>query len=108
MNVEPSFAKPNLSLVVAHREVLKKWRKLENSLRVARHSQTGSIGMDDSILGQLVELYNENANMWQAEKLVNYNFSKDGKDAQSYTVLIKHNDESIYGTTLPDEYIRFA
>jgi hypothetical protein len=29
-------------------------------------------------------------------------------DAQSYTLLIKHNGESIYAITLPDEYIRFA
>ena len=70
-------------------------------------SQTGSIGMDGSFVGQLVEIYNENANIWQTEKLVNYNFSKDVKDAQSYTLLIKHNDESI-SRTLPDEYIRFS
>ena len=38
LDVEPSFAKPNLSLVVTHREALKKWRKLENSLRVAQHN----------------------------------------------------------------------
>ena len=37
LNVEPSFAKPNVSIVVAHREALKKWRRLENSLRVAPH-----------------------------------------------------------------------
>lgn len=37
LNVEPSFAKPNLSIVVAHREALKKWRRLENSLHVAQH-----------------------------------------------------------------------
>jgi hypothetical protein len=38
LSVEPSFVKCNLSLVVAHREALKKWRKLENSLRVAQHN----------------------------------------------------------------------
>jgi hypothetical protein len=53
-------------------------------------------------------LYNENANIWQARKLVNYNFSKDGKDAQSYTLLIKHNNESKSGITLPNDYIIFA
>ena len=37
LNVETSFAKLNLSIVVAHREALKKWKKLENSLRVAQH-----------------------------------------------------------------------
>ena len=38
LNAKPSFAKPNLSLVVAHGEALKKWRCLENSLRVAQHN----------------------------------------------------------------------
>ena len=38
LSVEPSFAKSNLSLVVAHREAFKKWRKLESSLRVAQHN----------------------------------------------------------------------
>ena len=38
LDVEPSFAKPNVSLVVAHQEALKKWRKLKNSLRVAQHN----------------------------------------------------------------------
>ena len=38
LDAERSFAKPNLSLVVAHREALKKWRKLENNLRVAQHN----------------------------------------------------------------------
>ena len=37
MNVETSCAKPNLSIVVAHQEALKKRRKLENDLRVAQH-----------------------------------------------------------------------
>jgi hypothetical protein len=64
--------------------------------------------MDGSFVGQLVELYNENVNIWQLGKLVNYNFSKDGKDAQSYTLLLEHNGESISGITLPYEYIRFA
>ena len=41
-------------------------------------------------------------------KLVTYNFSNEGKDAQSYTLLIEHNGKSISGMTLPDEYIRFA
>ena len=71
-------------------------------------SQTGSIGMVGTFVGQLVELYNKNANIWQSGKLVNYNFSEDGKDAQSYTLLIEYNGEFIYGITLPDEYIRFA
>ena len=38
LNVEPSFVKSNLSLVVVHQEALKKWRILENSLRVAQHN----------------------------------------------------------------------
>jgi hypothetical protein len=38
LKVEPSFAKPNLSLVVADWEALNFLRKLENSLRVAQHS----------------------------------------------------------------------
>ena len=65
--------------------------------------------MDGSFVGQLVEVFNENANIWQARKLINYNFLKDGKDAQSYTLLIlEHNGESISGIILPDEYIRFT
>ena len=38
LDTKSSFAKPNLSLVVAHREALKKWRKLDNSLHVAQHN----------------------------------------------------------------------
>ena len=88
-------------------------RKLKNLINcgnaiIRGKSETGSIGMDGSFVGQLVEVYNENANIWQAGKLVNYNFSKDGKDAQSYTLFIEHNGESISGITLPDKYIRFA
>ena len=37
LNVETSFAKPNLSIVVAHREASKKWKKSENGLYVAQH-----------------------------------------------------------------------
>ena len=44
-------------------------------------SQTSSIGMDNFYVKDMVELYNENANIWQLEKLVNYNFSKNMKDA---------------------------
>ena len=44
-------------------------------------SQTNSIGMDNFYVKDMVELYNENANIWQLEKLVNYNFSKNMKDA---------------------------
>ena len=50
---------------------------------VRSESQTSFIGIDGSFVEQLVELYNENANIWQLKNLVNYNFSKDGKDAQS-------------------------
>ena len=88
-------------------EQIKEYHNCGNVI-IRGESQTGSIGMDGSFVGRLVEVYNKNANIWQAEKLVNYNFSKDGKDAQSYTVLIEHNGESISGITLPDEYIRFA
>jgi hypothetical protein len=88
-------------------EQIKECHNCGNAI-IRGESQTGSIGMDGSFVGQLVEVYNENANIWQAGKLVNYNFSKDGKDAQSYTLLIEHNGESISGITLPDEYIRFA
>ena len=88
-------------------EQTKKCHNCGNAI-VRGESQTGSIGMDGSFVGQLVELYNENANIWQPGKLVNYNFSKDGNDAQSYIILLEHNGESIYGITLPDEYIRFA
>ena len=38
LNAKPLFAKANFSLVVAHWEALKKWRKLKNSLRVAQHN----------------------------------------------------------------------
>jgi hypothetical protein len=34
-------------------------------------SQTGSIGMDGSFVGQMVEVYNNNANIWQVGKFVN-------------------------------------
>jgi hypothetical protein len=71
-------------------------------------SHTGSIGMDGSYVGQMVELYNENANVWELGKLVTYNFSNEGKNAQSYTFLIEHRGKSISGITLPDEYIRFV
>ena len=37
LNVETSFATPNLSIVVAHREAVKKWKKSENGLRVTQH-----------------------------------------------------------------------
>ena len=60
-------------------------------------SQTSSIGMDNSYVKEMVELYNKNANIWQFRKLVNYIFSQDMKDAQSYTILIEHNDKSILG-----------
>ena len=33
-------------------------------------SHTGSIGMDGSLVGQMVEIYNENANVWELGKLV--------------------------------------
>ena len=39
--------------------------------------------------------------------LDNEDIDKD-YDAQSYTLLVKHNGESIYAITLPNEYIRFA
>ena len=64
--------------------------------------------MDGAYVGKMVELYNENTNLWQLGKLVNYNFSKEGLNAQSYTILIQDNENSISGITLPDEYIRFA
>ena len=85
-------------------EQTKECHNCKNAI-VRGESQTGFIGMDGFFVGQLVELYNENANIWQTRKLVNYNFSKD---AQSYTLLIEHNGESISGITSPDEYIRFA
>ena len=54
-----------------------------------------------------MKVYNENVNIWQTRKIVNYNLSKDAKNVQSYTLLIKHNGESISGMTLADEYIIF-
>ena len=93
--------------VLCNEEQIKECHNCENAI-IWGESQTGSIGMDGSFVGQLVEVYNENTNIWQAKKLVNYNFSKDMKDVKSYTLLIEHNDESISGITLPDEYIRFA
>ena len=88
-------------------EQIKECHNCGNAI-IQGESQTGSIGMDGSFVGQLVEVYNENANIWQVGKLVNYKFLKDGKDAQSYTLLMEYNGESIYGITLPDKYIRFA
>lgn len=41
--------------------------------------QTSSVGMEGSYVGKMVELYNENRNIWQLSKLVNYNFLKDEK-----------------------------
>lgn len=47
--------------------------------------KTSSIGMEGLYFGKMVELYNENTNILQLSKLVNHNFSKDKKNAQSYT-----------------------
>ena len=58
-------------------------------------SHTGSIGMDGSFVRQMVEIYNENANVWELGKLVTYNFSNEGKHAQFYTLLIEHNGNFI-------------
>lgn len=61
--------------------------------------------MDNSYIGKMVELYNENSNTWQLGKLGNYNFSKDQKDATSYTTLMHHNGKSISNITLSNEFI---
>ena len=90
--------------LLCDREQTKECYNCGNTI-VQGESQTSSIGMDGLFVGQLVELYNKNVNICQSGKLVHYNFSKD---AQSYILLIEYNGESIYGITLPDEYISFA
>ena len=50
---------------MCNEEQIKECHNCENAI-IWGESQTGSIGMDGSFVGQLVEVYNENTNIWQA------------------------------------------
>ena len=64
-------------------EQIKEYHNCENAI-IQGEFRIGSIGIDGSFVGELMEVYDENANIWQAGKLVNYKLSKDEKDVQSY------------------------
>ena len=68
----------------------------------------GTIGIDGSLVGKLVEIFNDETNKWYIGRLSCYNHCKEGDYPQSYSIELQHNGNVIRGITFPDENIRFA
>ena len=70
--------------------------------------QCGTIGTDGSLIGKMVEVFDENTNKWYLGRISSFNDSVEGINAKSYNVEVSSNGKVMKGITLPDENVRFA
>lgn len=70
--------------------------------------QCGTIGTDGSLIGKMVEVFDENTNKWYLGRISSFNDSVEGINAKSYNIEVSSNGKVMKGITLPDETVRFA
>jgi hypothetical protein len=70
--------------------------------------QCGTIGTDGSLIGKMVEVFDENTNKWYLRKIFSFNDSVEGIGTKLYDIEVSYNSKVMKGITLPDENVRFA
>jgi hypothetical protein len=70
--------------------------------------QCGTVGMDGSLIGKMVEVFDENTNKWCLGKISSFNDSVEGIGTKSYDIEVSNNSKVMKGITLPNENVRFA
>ena len=70
--------------------------------------QCGTIGTDGSLIGKMVEVFDENTNKWYLGKISSFNDSVEGIHAKSYNIVVSSSGKVMEGITFPDENVRFA
>ena len=70
--------------------------------------QCGAIGTDGSLIGKMVEVFDENTNKWYIGRISGFNDATEGINAKSYNVELQSSRTILKGMTFPDKNIRFA
>ena len=70
--------------------------------------QCGAIGTDGSLIGKMVEVFDENTNNWYIRRISSFNDAEEGINAKSYDIELQSSRTILKGMTFPDENIRFA